>query len=36
LRDARSLGEVLIINGLERGNITRAVAGEHIGTRIYK
>jgi molybdenum storage protein len=36
LRDARSLNEVLIINGLERGNITRAVAGEHIGTRIYK
>lgn len=36
LRDARSLHEVFIINGLERGNITRAVAGEHVGTRIYK
>jgi molybdenum storage protein len=35
LRDARSLREVFIINGLERGNITRAMAGEHVGTRIY-
>lgn len=36
LRDARSLHEVFIINGLERGTITRAVVGEHVGTRIYK
>jgi molybdenum storage protein len=35
LRDARSLREVYIINGLERGNISRALAGEHVGTRIY-
>jgi molybdenum storage protein len=35
LRDARSLREVFIINGLERGNIPRAMAGEHVGTRIY-
>lgn len=35
LRDARSLREVSIINGLERDNITRALAGDHIGTRIY-
>lgn len=36
LRDARSLREVFIVNGLERGNLSRALAGEHAGTRIYK
>jgi len=36
LRDARSLNEVFILNGLERGNIARALDGEHVGTRIYK
>ncbi|MCL4301084.1 MAG: uridine kinase [Anaerolineae bacterium] len=36
MRDARSLREVFIVNGLEHGNITRAIAGEHVGTRIYK
>lgn len=36
LRDARSLHEVFIVNGLVRGNITRAIAGEPVGTRIYK
>jgi len=36
LRDARSLREVFIVNGLERGNVTRVVNGEHVGTRIYK
>ena len=36
LRDAQSLHEVYIVNGLERGNITRAAEGEHVGTRIYK
>jgi len=36
LRDAHSLREVFIVNGLERGNVTRAIAGEHIGTRIYR
>lgn len=36
LRDARSLSEVFILNGLERGNIARALDGEHVGTRIYK
>jgi molybdenum storage protein len=35
LRTARSLREVFIINGLERGNIARAMAGEQVGTRIY-
>ncbi len=36
LRDARSLREVCIINGLEPGNVIRALAGERVGTRIYK
>ncbi len=36
LRDARSLREVFIVNGLARGEVTRAVSGEHVGTRIYK
>lgn len=36
LRDARSLHEVFIVNGLVRSNITRAIAGEPVGTRIYK
>jgi molybdenum storage protein len=36
LRHARSLREVVIVNGLERGNIGRVLAGERIGTRIYK
>jgi len=36
LRDARSLREVFIVNGLVRGEVPRAVSGEHVGTRIYK
>jgi molybdenum storage protein len=36
LRDARSLREVFLVNGLERGNITRVVNGERVGTRIYR
>ncbi len=36
LTNARSLREVFIVNGLERGNVTRAIAGERAGTRIYK
>ncbi len=36
LRDAQSMREVFIVNGLERANITRVINGEHIGTRIYK
>ncbi len=36
LTNARSLREVFIVNGLERGNITRVADGEKIGTRIYK
>jgi molybdenum storage protein len=36
LRDARSLREVFIVNGLVRGNVTRALRGENVGTRIYR
>jgi len=36
LQDARSLREVFIVNGLVRGNVTRAMRGENVGTRIYK
>lgn len=35
LKNARSLREVFIINGLERGNISRVLAGEHVGTRLF-
>ena len=33
---ARSVREVLIVNGREGGNLTRALAGENPGTRIYR
>jgi molybdenum storage protein len=36
LAQARSVLEVLIINGLERGNLTRALEGENPGTLIYR
>jgi molybdenum storage protein len=36
LAHARSVHEVLIINGLERGNLTRALNGESPGTLIYR
>ena len=36
LRDARTVCEVFIVNGLQRGIITRALNGENVGTRIYK
>lgn len=36
VRDAHSLREVFIVNGRERGNISRVINGEHVGTRIYK
>jgi molybdenum storage protein len=35
LQNARSLREVFIVNGLKRGNISRAVEGEQVGTRLY-
>ena len=36
LARARSVREVLIINGREPGNLTQALAGENPGTRIYR
>ncbi len=36
LAHARSVREVLIVNGRERGDLTRALDGESPGTRIYK
>ena len=35
LKTARSVREVFIVNGLVRGNIPRALAGENVGTRLY-
>ena len=36
LRNAKSVKEVILINGLEAGNLSRALAGERTGTRIYR
>jgi molybdenum storage protein len=36
LARSRSVREVLIVNGREPGNLTRALAGENPGTRIYR
>ena len=36
LQGARTVKEVFIVNGLERGTIARALAGENPGTRIYR
>jgi molybdenum storage protein len=36
LLHARSVREVLIVNGREPGNLTRALAGENPGTRIFR
>ncbi len=36
LMTARSVREVFVINGLEPDNLTRALAGENPGTRIYR
>ncbi|MBN1813848.1 MAG: uridine kinase [Anaerolineae bacterium] len=36
LARARSVSEVLIVNGQVPGNLTRALAGENPGTRIYQ
>lgn len=35
LKNAHSLREIFIVNGLERGSIKRVLAGEHVGTRLY-
>ena len=34
LKSAQHVREVQVINGLKPGNLTRALAGEHIGTLI--
>jgi molybdenum storage protein len=36
LQNSEVLTEIQIINGLEKGNITRALDGEHVGTTIFK
>lgn len=36
LANARSVTEVIMVNGLEPGNLTRALKGENPGTRIYR
>lgn len=36
LTRARSCHELQIVNGLQRGNITKALAGEDVGTIIFK
>src|SRR5574342_1151004 len=35
LKNARSVREVFIVNGLVRNNVKRALDGENLGTRIY-
>jgi len=35
LQDSEVINSIQIINGLEQGNITRALEGEHVGTIIY-
>jgi molybdenum storage protein len=34
LKAARHIHEVQVVNGLAPGNLTRALAGEHVGTII--
>lgn len=36
LQNSQVIHQIQIINGMEEGNITRALNGEHIGTIIYK
>lgn len=36
LQNSEVLDRIQIINGLEKGNITRALEGEHVGTIIYR
>lgn len=36
LRNSQVIDQVQIINGLERGTLTRALAGDHVGTIITK
>jgi molybdenum storage protein len=36
LQDSEVLDRIQIINGLKKGNITKALSGKHVGTVIYK
>ena len=36
LQNSEVLDSIQIVNGLEAGNITRALSGEHVGTIITK
>ena len=36
IRNSEVIEEVQIINGMVPGNITKALAGEHVGTIIFK
>ena len=36
LHIARNSKEIRIVNGLVRGNLTKTLDGEAVGTRIYK
>jgi molybdenum storage protein len=36
LQNSQVVGQIQIINGMEEGNITRALKGESVGTIIYK
>ena len=36
LQNSQVIHQIQIINGLEEGNITQALKGEHVGTIIYK
>jgi molybdenum storage protein len=33
--DAKHVSEIQIVNGLVRGNVTKALRGEHVGTIVY-
>ncbi len=36
LQNSEVVNQIQIINGLEKGNITRALKGERVGTIIFK
>jgi len=36
LENSESIGKIQIINGLKKGNITKALDGKHVGTIIRR
>jgi molybdenum storage protein len=36
IQNSEVIENVQIINGMEPDNLTKALAGEHVGTTIYK